>query len=70
MSMTWLVLSISLGMILGMGVMGLHGSVDEELYVILLVINVLFAGAGWLLSFVVRKFGHTQTSRQQRQRAG
>jgi hypothetical protein len=69
-SMAWLVLSIGLGMVLAMGVMGLHRGVDEELYVVLLVINVVFAGAGWLLSFVVRKFGHNQTGRQQRLRAG
>jgi hypothetical protein len=53
-SVLWLCLSIALGLMLIMGAMGLHGNTGSELYVFLLVVNVIFAGIGWVLTRAIR----------------
>ena len=56
-SVLWLCLSIALGLMLVMGAMGLHGNTGSELYVFLLVVNVIFAGIGWVLTRAIRSGG-------------
>jgi hypothetical protein len=55
-SLAWLILSVALGLTLFAGVLGMgHGGVGaEEVIPILLVINLVFFGVGWLLRWTVK----------------
>ena len=56
-SVAWFALSLGLAMILFMGVMGFghSGSLSTEIYLVLIVVNIVFFGIGWLLSLAVRQ---------------
>lgn len=60
-SIAWFGLSVALGLLLFAGVLGLgHGGhLSWEIYVLLLVINALFVGAGWLLALIMRRPART-----------
>ena len=52
--LSWLVFSIGVGMLLFVGVLSLHGGIEREFYVFLLVVDVVFAALGWLHIIVGR----------------